>query len=212
MASVGRPGPVRTDLGRKVLVADDEPDVLESTALVVESLGYRALRVAEATDILATAQQDLPDLILQDLQMPGLDVDLLMDSLRGDSRTQGIPVVLFSASRDLSSVAARHDVWGFLAKPFGLPELKEMLRQALGEPGHPSPPESATWPTLVAAQGELLAGIKAHTNLLQVALAQNPKARLAVAGIQDLVGKFQEKTAQLGGLLQTPHADRITAA
>src|SRR6185503_11561890 len=48
--------------------------------------------------------------------------------------TSAMPVALFSASHELPATAARHQVWGYLPKPFGLHELDRILERALGPP------------------------------------------------------------------------------
>src|SRR5688572_7184982 len=116
----------------KVLIVDDEPDVLDSTALLVGSLGYQALRVSDPAEILPMVEREQPGLILQDLKMPGLNVAGLVAALRLNPHTAEIPLVFFSAGRDLSTTSARYDAWGYLAKPFGKQELAQLLGQVLG--------------------------------------------------------------------------------
>src|SRR5687768_3674810 len=118
----------------KVLIVDDEPDVLESTAGLVESLGYEAIRVSNASEIMDTIEKTKPGVLLQDLKMPGLNVSGLVASLRTNPATAEIPIVFFSANSDLPGTAARLDAWGYLSKPFAKQDLARLLREATGAP------------------------------------------------------------------------------
>ncbi|HEX9815428.1 MAG TPA: response regulator [Candidatus Thermoplasmatota archaeon] len=119
----------------KVLIVDDEPDVLESTAGLVESLGYDAVRLSGASEILDAVEREKPAVLLQDLKMPGLNVSGLVAALRSNPATADIPIVFFSANADLPGTAARLDAWGYLSKPFAKQDLARLLREAMGAPG-----------------------------------------------------------------------------
>lgn len=116
----------------KILIVDDEPDVLASTAMVVRHLGHDCITVSDPALILDTVEREKPDVVLQDLRMPGLNISGLVASLRTNPATADIPLVFFSANEDVATTAARYDAWGYLAKPFGAEELGHLLRQVLG--------------------------------------------------------------------------------
>src|SRR6185503_8500139 len=121
----------------KILVVDDEPDVLESTAGLIESLGYTAIRLGDAAGILETVEREKPDVLLQDLKMPGLNVSGLVATLRSNPMTADVPLIFFSANSDLAGTAARYDAWGYLSKPFAKQDLARLLREALGSSESP---------------------------------------------------------------------------
>ncbi|MEA3166581.1 MAG: hypothetical protein QOJ26_1453, partial [Thermoplasmata archaeon] len=95
-----------------VLIVDPDPDVLQSTGLLVESMGYVALRLAESDDVLESVDREQPDLVLLEVKMPDLNVAGLLAALRSSPRTSRIPVAFFSSSYELASIAARHQAWG----------------------------------------------------------------------------------------------------
>lgn len=118
----------------KVLIVDDEPDVLESTAGLVESLGYSAIRISKSSEILEAVEREKPGVLLQDLKMPGLNVSGLVAALRSNPATAEIPIVFFSANSDVPGTAARYDAWGYLSKPFAKQDLARLLDAAMGAP------------------------------------------------------------------------------
>jgi len=144
----------------KVLIADDEPDVLESTRMLAEAMGYEAVGVGDAGAVLDAIVRERPGLVLQDLRMGRLNVAALMAALRSDPRTADIPVVFFSANADLPAVAARLGAWGYLAKPFGLEELRHVLRQAFGD----AAPDAARTP--LGMREDLEAAFRAQWRLV----------------------------------------------
>jgi len=119
----------------KVLIVDDDRDVLESTGMLLASMGVEAVPLSDPSLILETVEAEKPALILQDLRMPDLNVSGVVAALRSNPATADVPLVFFSANSDLPATAARYDVWGYLAKPFSPEELKHLLERVLAH--HP---------------------------------------------------------------------------
>ena len=107
-----------TQRSTKVLLVDDEPSVLRSTALLLEELGYTTVTTNEPDRVVETLRRERPDVWLQDVRMPGLDLADLVHKARADRDVAEIPVVLFSASMDLPEVSSRVEANGFIEKPF----------------------------------------------------------------------------------------------
>ena len=128
------PTPPELDGPGTVLVIDPDADILQSTGMLIESMGYRVLRLAESDDILEVVDREQPDLVLLEVKMEDLNVAGLLAALRSSPRTNRIPVAFFSASYELATIAGRHQAWGYLAKPFGYHELAHLLERALGPP------------------------------------------------------------------------------
>ena len=186
----------------KVIIVDDELDVLDSTGLLVEKLGYEAIRVSEPADILATVEREQPGLILQDLKMPGLNVAGLVAALRLNPRTAEIPLVFFSAGGDLAATAARYDAWGYLGKPFGKEELSRLLQQVLGASGvTPSAKVGQDMQRKVRAvfhdYWNLLAALSNYILILDETPGLTPEAQRSVRGLDELILKIESKTDRL---------------
>lgn len=185
----------------RILIVDDEEDVLRSTALVVESLGYQAIQVQDASAILEVIAKDKPDLVLQDLRMPGLNVAGLVASLRSDPATATLPLVFFSANTDIAATAARYDAWGYLAKPFTADQLASVLEKALGNAAvatlTPRRDPEREVRDVFHDYWNLLAAVANYSALLNRLQGLPLEARAAVKGLEDSILKLEAKTDRL---------------
>lgn len=104
-----------------VVVADDDPNIRRLVAEILREEGYRVLTAADGHQTLALIRARAPALVLLDLQMPLLNGWEVLDRLRAEDIR--VPVVFLTAAYRASAEAERHDVAGFLAKPFDVDEL-----------------------------------------------------------------------------------------
>jgi two-component system cell cycle response regulator DivK len=119
-----------------ILIVEDNPRNLKLVRDLLEHAGYRTLEATTAEDGLALARAHRPDLVLMDVQLPGMDGVQALERLRADPATNGIPVVAvtaFAMKDDRARfVAAGFD--GYLEKPISVPEFSgqvaEMLKHA----------------------------------------------------------------------------------
>lgn len=114
-------------MARRVLVVDDEPSILTSTAALLRDLDFDVATCASAPDILHAMELVQPDILLQDVRMPGLDLDKLISTIRGDPRWRHVAIVIFTASMDLDEIAERLGLATVLEKPFKPQELLDAL-------------------------------------------------------------------------------------
>jgi CheY-like chemotaxis protein len=113
-----------------ILVVDDDADLRDFLALLLEDEGYRVALAADGAAALTAFDRVQPDLVLTDLQMPHMSGEALCAALQ--ARAPRVPVVLMSAGLDPRRVAADHGAAGWLAKPFDLEALLRLLRRLLG--------------------------------------------------------------------------------
>lgn len=126
--------------GGRVLVVDDEPDIVALVAYHLARAGYRVSTAATGTDGLAAARHERPALIVLDLMLPGLSGYEVLEQLRADAGTQGIPVLMLTARREeqdrIRGLAMGAD--DYLAKPFAPQELVlrvgAILRRGVAKP------------------------------------------------------------------------------
>lgn len=81
-----------------VLVADDDEDLLELACFQLEEAGYRVARATDGDEALRMAREQHPDLCVLDVIMPGLRGHEVLQALRDDEETMGIPVLLVTAT------------------------------------------------------------------------------------------------------------------
>jgi signal transduction histidine kinase len=106
-----------------VLVAEDEPALLESFCDVVGHLGYGCIVARNGDEALELARTRVPDLIITDYMMPGRSGVELIRALREEPTLAAIPVILVSAAAPRGA----DEAWRFLAKPVELTALEQCL-------------------------------------------------------------------------------------
>ncbi len=84
------------ELKKKVLVVDDEPDSIEFVRAVMEEAGYEVICASNGADGLAAAQAEAPDLVVLDVQMPGMDGFTVFGRMRQSPDLQEVPVVMLT--------------------------------------------------------------------------------------------------------------------
>ena len=115
----------------KILVIDDDADVLEIASLSLRYLGHMEVAVAESgADGIGKAALEQPDAILLDVMMPGMDGPETLAALRRDPATARIPVIFLTA-RPRDAQAEGENVAGVLAKPFDAVALPARIRAIL---------------------------------------------------------------------------------
>lgn len=83
---------------KKILVVDDEPDLLELVTFRLEKSGFRIIYASDAETALEILKTEIPDLILLDLLLPKLQGDDLCRMLKKDKKYKKIPILIFTAS------------------------------------------------------------------------------------------------------------------
>jgi len=117
-----------------VLVIDDEAPIRLLCRVNLEAEGMRVLEASDGPSGLETARGDVPDVILLDVMMPGLNGWQVAEELLEDQRTQGIPIVFLTARAELRDRARGLDAGGvdYVTKPFNPIELASLVRDVLG--------------------------------------------------------------------------------
>lgn len=117
---------------RTILVVDDDRLFRRTLELQLENLGCRILQAANALEALDIVQRELPDLILLDVVMPGMDGFELCKRLKGDLDTHHIPVIHLTAlGRDAKERSFASGADDFLDKPINFLELRARIRSHL---------------------------------------------------------------------------------
>jgi CheY-like chemotaxis protein len=109
-------------LKKKILVADDNPAILDALKIMLEEEGYEV----ETTVDGATAQdikEPLPDLLLLDIWMSGIDGRDICKHLKSSAATKHIPVIMISATKDIEQIAKDSGADDCVSKPFQIEHL-----------------------------------------------------------------------------------------
>src|SRR4030095_15453147 len=120
-------------MAREVLVVEDEPDIRRLVVLHLERDGFRCRTAANGLDALREAKANVPELVVLDLMLPGLDGLEVCRRLRSDASTAGVPIIMLTAKSDevdrvvgLEGGAAEYG-----GKPFSPKELVARVRAVL---------------------------------------------------------------------------------
>jgi DNA-binding response OmpR family regulator len=116
---------------KRVLVCDDDKDILEMLEIALEINGFEVISEQDSTRIFHIIDSSSPDAVLLDLWMPMLSGDEIVKRLREDPSRNKIPVVIISASQDGKSVALKAGANQYLEKPFDIDKLVMCLNEVL---------------------------------------------------------------------------------
>jgi signal transduction histidine kinase len=122
-----------------VLVADDEPAVLEVLSQVVEDLGHDVIQARDGEEAWNLARARRPNLVVTDHMMPRLSGLELCRKLKGDEVLGRVPIILLSAVLPNGAPEAH----AFLHKPFEITDFEALIRDALAQAPRPKPLEGA---------------------------------------------------------------------
>ncbi len=121
--------------GREVLLVEPETVVSEVTAFRLELLGYRVICVESAEAAFAKIKASLPDLVITDLVLPGLDGMGFIERLTTDEETSDLRILVLSIDADLSRVQASYNVGArdFIVVPFHPEVLEDKVSKLLAD-------------------------------------------------------------------------------
>src|ERR1700756_1597415 len=110
---------------KKIFIADDDADILSILELMLQTKGYTVHATTNANDIFKY-EKDLPDLILLDIWMTGVDGRDVCTHLKENDRMKDIPVVFISANSGIKEITEQYHAQDYIAKPF---EMKYLLNK-----------------------------------------------------------------------------------
>ncbi len=115
---------------KKIFIADDDPDILEILRLMLNTAGYKTDATTNANDIF-NYKEALPDLILLDIWMSGIDGREICTRLKENDLTKNIPVVFLSANSRIEEITASYHAHDYIAKPFDMDYLLKKVSSIL---------------------------------------------------------------------------------
>ncbi|MCX5662402.1 MAG: response regulator transcription factor [Planctomycetota bacterium] len=131
---------------QKVLVVDDEEDILELIEYNLAKQGFQVSCVTSGEDGVKVARTQVPDLVVLDLMLPGLDGLEVCRTLKADPKTKGVPVLMLTAKGEESDVIRGLECGAddYITKPFSPRVLVARVKAALRRGSHaPEEPGAA---------------------------------------------------------------------
>lgn len=143
--------------GRKILVVDDEPQIVRVLKAYLEKSGYRVLTAYEGTGALAVFQKEEPDFVILDLNLPGMDGLEICKTIR---RKSDVPILMLTARVEETDrlIGLELGADDYVIKPFSPREVVARVKTILRRAGAPEPAK----PELVEA-GNLRMDLSQHT-------------------------------------------------
>ncbi len=122
-------------MAKRILIADDEPNIVASLEFLMEQAGYEVKTVADGNEALAVVASFAPDLVLLDVMMPGRSGYEVCERLKGDPATRAVKVVMLSAKGRDVEVAKGIDLGAdaYVTKPFSTRDLAARIRELLSD-------------------------------------------------------------------------------
>ena len=120
-------------MSKRLLVVDDEPNLLVAVAACLRGDGYEVTTARSGREALIKLAETIPDLIVSDIRMPGMDGYTLARHVRSNARTSLVPIVFLTAKDETADriEGFRNGVDAYLTKPFEPDELIAVIRNIL---------------------------------------------------------------------------------
>lgn len=117
-------------MSKKILVIDDEPDVLKVEVFRIKKLGYDVLSADNGEDGLDLIRKERPDLVVLDLRMPRLEGSEVCLRAKSDPELKNIPIILVTASSEhIAQTVISNHADDYLLKPFEPEELAQKIEK-----------------------------------------------------------------------------------
>lgn len=119
---------------KKIMVVDDEPDILFLTGIMLKKRGYEIIEASSSEECLKKLEKEKVDLILLDIL--GVDGCKILEKIKGDKRLKSIPVVMFTVVAEERAVSGLRCTGydGYIAKPFSREKMLGTIDELLVAP------------------------------------------------------------------------------
>jgi len=125
-------------MAKKILIVDDEPDLVEAVSIILESKGYAVAKAYGGVEGLKKVRTENPDLIVLDVMMPDKDGYAVCKELKADAKYRSIPILLLTAvvsniptSRYTQQMGMETEADDFVDKPVEPQELVKRVEVLL---------------------------------------------------------------------------------
>jgi CheY-like chemotaxis protein len=193
-----------------ILLLEDEPDLAEFISAQLEAAGYSVTHVENGKLALESLAESLPELIVSDVMMPGMDGFQFLEQLRAKPRFQAIPLIFLTTKANLEDIVEGLALGAddYLIKPFKSPELIARVHAKLARPPVPAADLRRDTSSGLLGESAFLRELKREHARARRGSYSGIIARLVIPDLPRLRTYFGPRTdralaAQLGGLLET---------
>lgn len=122
------------DIMKKVLIVEDEPNILLAVKMCMEQAGYEVITAQDGITAVQEAIDNHPDLILLDIVIPKMNGYLVCEALKQEESTRNIPVVVISARAQEEDIVRAKSIGAvdYIVKPFSPEELRSKVQKVIG--------------------------------------------------------------------------------
>ena len=116
-------------MGKTIVVADDDPDILSIVSMSLEAQGYDVHKAVNGQEAVELSRQHHPDLIIMDMMMPVMSGYEAVQALKADESTSTIPIVGLSAKAMSTDMERATDagIDGYITKPFRIAQVLSVI-------------------------------------------------------------------------------------
>ncbi|HTD39861.1 MAG TPA: response regulator [Mucilaginibacter sp.] len=116
---------------RKIIIFDDDEDILSICSYVLEEQGWEVYAFTDCNNVAEKVSGIYPDVILMDNWIPDAGGIVATQTLKSNDKLKKIPVIYFSANSDIQLLASHAGAESYLAKPFDLNQLEQVISNVL---------------------------------------------------------------------------------
>ena len=122
----------------KILVVDDEPDIVEVVTFTLEARGHEVITASDGAEGISRVKKDEPELIILDVMMPKMNGMQVVDYLRNKEDYNHIPIIMLTATTEFSrrpdeEWRTKLGVEGYISKPFEPLDLLKRVDQVMAD-------------------------------------------------------------------------------
>lgn len=118
-------------MSKTILIVESDEKNLKFLKRIIDFLGYRSLTATDGNEGIRLAKENIPDLILMDIRLPGMDGSEALRVLRKDTTTKNIPIiaVTYYAMKGDREMFLSEGFDGYISKPISLQEFAEIVKK-----------------------------------------------------------------------------------
>jgi CheY-like chemotaxis protein len=118
---------------KRMLIFDDDKTILKILKYILEAEGWEVLNSLDSNNVIAQVSSYKPSIIMMDNNIPDSGGIVATQSIKLNKETQHIPVIFFTASTDIKELCQQAGADAYLAKPFDLTRLFDVIKQVYSQ-------------------------------------------------------------------------------